>query len=96
MNTIAYTSTSDGLTVDHAHSRQTFAVQRRAALAKQRDSVQARLDSLRKEVRKIQARAGLMTDEAEIRDAIAKLERMNRAEHKLVDDIARLTAKIGA
>lgn len=98
MNTssIAYTSVSDGLVVEHVHSRQTFAAQRRAGLAKQRDNVQARLDSLRKEVRKIGAKASLMTDETQLRDAIAKLERMNRAEKKLVEDVARLTDKIGA
>lgn len=93
--TIAYTTLSEGLTVEHVHSRQTFRDQRREALTRQRDGAQARLDSLRKEVRRIQARAALLTDEAQLRDAIAKLERMGAAERKLVEDIARLNAKIG-
>lgn len=95
-STLAYTSVSDGLTVEHIHSRQTFAAQRRAALNTQREGVQARLDNLRKEIRKITAKAQITTDEGALRDAIAKLERMGRAEAKLVDDVARLTLKIGA
>jgi cell division protein FtsB len=95
-STLAYSSVSDGLAViEHHHSRKTFAAQRQAALVKQRDAVQARLDNLRREIRKIQANAAMWTDEAMLREGIAKLERMGRAEHKLVDDSARLSEKIG-
>lgn len=88
-------TTQDTATIQHHHSRQTFHAQRKAGLAKQRDHVQARLDNLRKEVRKIQAKAALMDDARQIQDAIGKLERMGRAERKLVEDVARLTGKIG-
>jgi RNA polymerase-binding transcription factor DksA len=96
MPTIAQLVGQDNAVVEHVHSRKTFAQQRRDALVQQRDGVQARLDNLRKEIRKVQAKAGVSDDKAFIEDAIAKLERMGRAEAKLVEDIARLTAKIGA
>ena len=95
MPTIAQLVGQDNTTiVEHVHSRKTFAQQRRDALTRQRDALQTRLGSLRKEIRKVTAKAEVTTDATLIQDAIAKLERMGRAEAKLVEDIDRLTTKI--
>lgn len=94
-STLAYTSVSEGLTVEHHHSRETFAAQRKAGLTAQRHGVQTRLANLRTEVHKIQVRTSTLTDETALRETITKLERMALAERKLVDDITRLTDKIG-
>lgn len=81
--------------IEHNHSRETFAAQRKAALAKQRDGVKSRLDNLRSEVASIRVKALADSTSAETAgDLLAKLERMSVTERRLVDDVARLNAKI--
>lgn len=94
MPTIAQLVGQDVALIEHHHPTTTFAAQRQQALVKQRSNIQARLDNLRKEIRKVQAKAE--TGVIDLAEGIAKLERMNSAEAKLVQDIARLTDKVGA
>lgn len=96
-STLAYTSKSDSL-ITHIHSTKTFSVQRRDALIKQRSTCQARLDNLRKEIRRIMnsLETGKVTGTTAVDEAFEKLARMGRAEAKLLSDITRLSSKIGA
>lgn len=78
--------------------RAEFKAAMQAALTRQRDGIQTRLDGLQAEIKKVFAEleTGKITGEARIDEAFGRLSRMGGTEKKLVGDIARLTAKIGA
>lgn len=75
-------------------SKVQFFEQRKAALSRERAVSQGRLDTLRAEIRKIisSLEHGTASDQDK---AFATLERMGKTEAKLVEDIVRLTTKIG-
>jgi hypothetical protein len=78
-------------------AREVFLAQRRKALEHQRDQVQARLDGLQKEIRKVIAKleAGKIQGETAVNDAFERLQRMGGTEAKLISDVTRLNNKIG-
>jgi predicted nucleic acid-binding Zn-ribbon protein len=79
----------------NAERRAAFIEQRQAALENQRNKAQERLNGVRAEIAEISAKASNTTDKSRIRNAITAIEYLGKSETKLVEEVARLTRKIG-